>query len=105
MPRGELDMSNAEALREALVVQRVPGRLVFLDLSRLSFMDSSGIKVLLEADAAARANGHSLSITRLSAPVRRVLEITGLLDRLPIATGSSTGPRTAQNSRGSWCPS
>jgi stage II sporulation protein AA (anti-sigma F factor antagonist) len=86
-PRGELDMSNADALRAVLISQHLPGRNVLLDLSGLDFMDSTGIQVLLEADAAARANGHSMTVGSLSPAVRRVLEISGVLERLPFADG------------------
>ena len=49
-----------------------------LDLSRITFIDSTGLRVLLEADAAARANGHSFTMRTPSAPVERILEIAGL---------------------------
>ena len=100
-PRGELDMSNADALRAVLISQHLPGHNVLLDLSGLDFMDSTGIQVLLEADAAARANGHSMTVGNLSPAVRRVLEISGVLERLPLAEM----PPTARTDRAAWCPS
>lgn len=104
-PRGDLDLSNADALRAVLISQQLPGRNVLLDLSGLDFMDSTGIQVLLEADAAARANGHSLTVGELSPAVRRVLEISGVLERLPLADSSAGIPATARSARAAWCPS
>lgn len=89
---GELDISTVQTLRDALISQRVPGRQILLDLSGLSFMDSTGLQALLEADAAARADGHLLSITSLSRSARRVLEVSGTLDRLPIVDPTAGGP-------------
>ena len=103
-PRGDLDLSNAEELRAVLVAQRVPGRQVLLDLSGLDFMDSTGIQVLLEADAAARENGHTLTVGNLSPAVRRALEITGVLGRLPIAESPAGVPTMARSARAAWCP-
>jgi anti-anti-sigma factor len=78
---GELDMSNAAAVRQAIASSGAEraGRLV-LDLSGLTFIDSAGIAVLLEA--AERLDSVSL---RAPAPaVWRVIEITGLTQVLPL---------------------
>jgi anti-anti-sigma factor len=79
---GELDMSNAgtlEATVEALLAEQ-PERLIF-DLSRLRFMDSAGIAVLLSA--AGRVA--SVEVRDPSPPVRRVVELTGLESVLSVA--------------------
>jgi anti-anti-sigma factor len=78
---GDLDISNADAL-EATVASLTatrPVRLTF-DLSALRFIDSAGIAVLLHASS-------SVSDVRLRSPspaVRRVVELTGLAEVLPI---------------------
>jgi anti-sigma B factor antagonist len=82
---GELDVSTVDQLREALEQLGVEGAELRLDLGGVTFMDSSGIRALMEADAAARANGHTLSITRPSRQVRRILEAVGVWDEMPIA--------------------
>lgn len=74
---GEIDLSTADELRRELLAQRLPGQQILLDLSGVSFIDSSGIRAVLEADAAAGAGDHRLFLTRLSASVRRVLELCG----------------------------
>lgn len=78
---GELDMSNIESLREVLdpIVAGGHTTLVF-DLSELRFIDSSGIALLL---VAARQMD-SVYLRNPSPGVRRVVEITGLGNILPI---------------------
>jgi anti-anti-sigma factor len=78
---GEIDISTVRAVRSAMgtAIEGSPDRLVF-DLSRVEFMDSSGIAVLLQARKAAGA----VHIRNPSTVVRRLLELTGLADILPI---------------------
>jgi stage II sporulation protein AA (anti-sigma F factor antagonist) len=77
---GELDLATAGDV-EAVVLPAVrDGRHAVLDLRRLEFMDSSGVRVLVAAHGAAGESGGRLSVVR-SAPgsaVQRVLEISGL---------------------------
>jgi anti-sigma B factor antagonist len=78
---GELDISNAKALEDALgaVTARQPKRLVF-HLGDLRYIDSAGIAVLLAAAGRSRGVG----LRDPSAAVRRVVELTGLTEILPI---------------------
>jgi anti-anti-sigma factor len=78
---GELDISNAatlEATVAALAAQR-PQRLSF-DLSRLSYMDSAGVAVLLGAVSKIK----EVRVCDPSPAVRRIVEITGLTEVLSI---------------------
>jgi len=90
---GELDMAaipDAEAgMREAL--DDSPGRLV-VDLSGVTFLDSSGIRLLLQAVGTARSRGVELAMTRPPEPVWRLLERFHLHERLPFVEG---GPSRA----------
>jgi anti-anti-sigma factor len=87
---GDLDMAaapTAEArLRKAF--DGAPGRVV-LELSGLTFIDSSGIRLLLQAAAEARSGGVSLVITRPPMSVWRLLERFDLHTRLPFAEGTA----------------
>ena len=78
---GDLDISNADALEAtvASIVAGRPERLIF-DLTRLRFMDSAGIAVLLGAAAKVQ----SVHIRNPTPAVRRVVELTGLSQVLPI---------------------
>ncbi|WP_406368524.1 STAS domain-containing protein [Streptomyces sp. NBC_00647] len=75
---GELDADNAGALRQALRVEEDSAPLTVLDLSAVTFMDSSAISVLAAAHRDADAAGGWMRMAALSQPVRRVVEIVGL---------------------------
>ena len=71
---GELDMATARQLKDFFSQDhRSEGRLE-LDVSGLSFMDSSGLEVFLR-QAATRTNEDPLVLLNPSRPVQRVLEI------------------------------
>jgi len=82
---GELEMHSAPHLRQELL-QACEGSepRVLVDLSGLSFIDSTGIGVLVGALKRARENGGSLVLVCASERIRRVFEITGLLQALPL---------------------
>jgi anti-anti-sigma factor len=77
---GELDISNAPALRGALasVTEEKPSRLTF-DLKELRFMDSAGVAVLITA----AREVDDVHLRDPSPIVRRVIELTGLSGVLP----------------------
>jgi anti-sigma B factor antagonist len=77
---GDLDLSTAPELERSLSGVQHDGRPVLLDLRRVSFMDSSGLRVILAADARARSTGSRLVLVEGPPSVQRVFELT-LLDR------------------------
>jgi anti-sigma B factor antagonist len=80
--RGEIDMAAAPVFRERLTaVIESNGDDVVIDLADVSFMDSSGLVVLVEAHQKLESASRKLLIARPSPAVTRVLEVTGL-DRL-----------------------
>lgn len=73
---GEIDMSTAPMLTEALqqvAALRLP---VLLDMAGVSFMDSSGINALL--DAPILSEGLVVRIRKASPAVQQVLRISGI---------------------------
>jgi anti-sigma B factor antagonist len=78
---GELDIASVELIRRSIEPYLVDSpRHVVFDLARLQFMDSSGIALLIEV-----ANQVGSVETRHATPiVRRVLEVTGLVDALGV---------------------
>jgi anti-sigma B factor antagonist len=74
---GELDLYNADELRRTLgeVCARTPERVV-VDLSELSFIDSTGLGVLVEG--CAKLPNRALLLAAPQREIRRALEITGL---------------------------
>jgi anti-sigma B factor antagonist len=82
---GELDISTAQRLEEDL--QRVEAdkpQTTVLDLQKLSFMDSTGLRLLIMADSRARAEDRRLVIVQGNEMVQRVMRLTRLDERLNI---------------------
>lgn len=82
---GELDISSAPQVEEALsrIEAGKPG-LILIDLRELEFMDSTGLRTVLSADARARQDGRRLAIVRGPRPVDRIFSVTRLDERLEI---------------------
>ncbi|MFF2383606.1 STAS domain-containing protein [Streptomyces sp. NPDC058108] len=75
---GEIDHDNADQLRQALHVGADgPPRFV-LDVSAVTFMDSTAISVLVAANNAAGEAGGWVRLAAMSEPVQRVVEIVRL---------------------------
>lgn len=82
---GELDISSASGLREQLFdILAGQAASLILDLSGLSFIDSTGISVLVAAERRAHELGGSLSLVGPQKIVARVLHITSLDRHFPI---------------------
>jgi anti-sigma B factor antagonist len=78
--KGELDAATAPDLAELChSVHAAGARDVVIDLTDTSFLDSSGLRALIEAHRLFADGGH-LQLVHASEPVRRLLEITGLDD-------------------------
>lgn len=80
---GELDLASVNRTEEHLIsIDAREPRKVVVDLSGLTFMDSSGLRVLLLADARAREHGYELLLLPGRESVQRVFEMTGAHDLL-----------------------
>jgi anti-sigma B factor antagonist len=80
---GEVDAASAAELQTRFLelVESAPeNSRVEADLSGVSFMDSTGLRVLIVAQQAITAKGGRVELHAASASVRRLLEITGLLN-------------------------
>ncbi len=79
---GEIDMDTAPDVREAaLDAMRQHASRIQIDLSRVTFMDSTGLEVLLATRRRAELEGGQLHLVDPTHSVLRVLEVTGV-DRL-----------------------
>lgn len=80
---GEVDLSNAAQLQRFAE----PGPDLYLDLSGVSFMDSTGLRSLIQV-CQARPD-HAVVVLNPSAPIKRLFEVTGVdrVDNLRIETG------------------
>jgi anti-sigma B factor antagonist len=80
---GDLDLVGKDQLETLLRRLRLDGSAVRIDLSRLEFLDSSGLRSLVTAVDDARSDGWSLTVDPTLPPaVRRVIDIVGVADML-----------------------
>jgi anti-anti-sigma factor len=82
---GELDLSTSPQLGEALAGGLTAGRSVVVDLSGVTFIDSTAIRALVDAWRLCESNGGRLAVSHpLPTQVSRVFQVTGLDAVLPI---------------------
>ena len=88
---GELDLSSVPKVQEELrrVEADAPATLV-VDLSKLTFLDSTGLRCIVTADERARNEGRRVVIVRGPDAVQRVFAITRLEERLEIVDDASS---------------
>lgn len=76
---GQVDLATAPQLAEALAkAQGNGGAEIVVDLADVDFLDSAGVRVLVEAAQAARQRDGVLSVRGARSWVAKVLEITGV---------------------------
>lgn len=77
---GEIDLAAAprveSAIEEALAGE--DGTEITIDLAAVTFLDSTGLRVLVTAHARCAGEGRNLTLVNPSPAVSRILEITGL---------------------------
>jgi anti-sigma B factor antagonist len=89
-PVGELDLATVPELRDTVHELCVSGfDHVVLDLRGVCFLDSTGLRLLLELASEARADGHRLEMIPGPTPVQRLVELTGTADVLPFRAPDS----------------
>lgn len=84
---GEIDAHTAPELARHLDPLPDGDGDIVLDVAGIEFIDSSGLRVLVEANQRAAAAGRRLVIRTPSAAVTRLLEISGLTEHLAIDAG------------------
>jgi anti-sigma B factor antagonist len=81
--RGELDLSTASKAEEELRrAEAGEPDLLVLDLSELTFLDSTGLRLIVTADHRAREQGRRVAVVKGPETVQRVFAITRLDERL-----------------------
>jgi anti-anti-sigma factor len=83
---GELDLATAANVEQELRrVEATDASSIVVDLSGLTFMDSTGVRLVWQAQARSRADANRLTLLRGPRTVQRVFAITGIADMLPFA--------------------
>lgn len=84
MVQGEVDLSWSQKLRKSILDALGKSQPVAVDLSKVSYIDSSGIAALVEGFQSARGKGQHFSLVAVSQPVIAVLELARLDRVFPI---------------------
>jgi anti-sigma B factor antagonist len=80
---GELDIASAgQVERELTRIERDAPATLELDLRKLAFMDSTGLRIVVAADARAREQSRRLVVVRGPEAVQRIFRMTRLDERL-----------------------
>jgi anti-sigma B factor antagonist len=89
---GDVDLATASYLHARLVAAVLASNGDFVvDASRLDFIDSSGLSVLVDIAALLNERGRTLRTVSLPTTARRAVEIVGLADILGVDASSRRG--------------
>ena len=90
---GELELGSAKTLQDAVarVCARKPSSLT-MDLSKLMFIDSTGLAAIILASKICERDGHDFFLIKGPRAVQRLFEITGLIDVLPFRESAADTP-------------
>ncbi len=88
---GELDLSTVAKVQEELRrIEASSPATVVVDLSKLTFLDSTGLRCIVTADERARQEGRRMVVVRGPDAVQRVFTITRLEERLEMVDDAAS---------------
>lgn len=110
-PRGELDLATIDTLRstlDAAIAETLhaaldgfeTGARLVLDLRRLSFIDSTGLHLLVALDERAHRDGFLLTLLAPAAPIDRTIQLCGLDQILPFVAPDALEREPAKSASG-----
>jgi len=85
-PVGELDIATVKMLEQAVLELDDSAQMIVLDLSGLSFIDSTGLRLVIDLNERYGGEVDRLRVIAGSPAVDRLLDLAGLRDRLPLIT-------------------
>ena len=87
---GDIDMNSGPILERSLLhFLRISGTCLVADLSGVTFIDCAGLRMLIRTCRTAERHASALRFTSPSPPVRRLADLTGFWDALPLTAPSS----------------
>jgi anti-anti-sigma factor len=81
-PRGELDIATQAELR-AVLARHAGAATMVLDLGELRFLDTSGLRLVLETAETARREGRAFAVLPGNAAVQRLFDVAGVAELVP----------------------
>ena len=93
---GELDLASSPVLTDAVSEAcSADAKEIVLDIGQLEFIDSTGLRAILASRVVCAESNCGLSVhpeaDQVKPQVRRLLQVTGLLERLPFTDGADSG--------------
>lgn len=82
---GDVDLATGSVVDDELRRAEQSEDLIVLDLGEVSFMDSTGLRIVISAHQRLRERGASLKIEHVPPQVWRLFELVGVLEHLGIA--------------------
>ncbi|MDQ2872220.1 MAG: STAS domain-containing protein [Candidatus Eremiobacteraeota bacterium] len=82
--RGELDLSNSDAVRTRLDEVALASLRVILDLQTLEFIDSTGLSTIVRLGKQLKERGGQLAVVVTKPSIRKLFSITALDKRFPL---------------------
>lgn len=100
-PVGEVDLATAHILLDSLlrVLREQASAILDIDLAGVTFLDCSGVSALVAARNVAAQAGRQVTVSNPRPIVRRVLELTGLLDAVTAPIDRPQPPRADHASK------
>lgn len=87
VPAGELDLATAPRLESEVRAAAAAAKEVVLDLSGLTFIDSSGLRILILLYERSQAEGWVLAMVAPAGEARAIFRISGVDKHLPFVGG------------------
>lgn len=83
--KGEVDLASASIVEDELTRAALSESLIVMDLEGVSFMDSTGLRMVIAADRRLRERGACLQLVHVPRQVQRLFELVGIAAHLDIA--------------------
>ncbi len=78
VPIGELDLASVEEVEQAVEELKTAGfRSIIVDLRKVDFIDSTGLRLLITLRSDSMRNGHALTLVSPGESCGRIFDITG----------------------------
>jgi anti-sigma B factor antagonist len=90
-PEGEIDLAVIDVLRVELEAALEEAPTVVLDLRAVSFLDSTGLRLIVELQHRAEDAAVALVVVRGAEAVQRLLDVVGLSSRLTLVDDVGEG--------------
>ncbi len=90
--RGDIDLSTLAKATAALDTARAGARTLVFDLREVGFMDTSGLRLVIEEQRRAARGGYRFTIVRGPRRVQRLFEIAGLADEQGLFVDAPSEP-------------